>query len=635
MGTESNGTAEIDAASDNGAASQPPQSNLDRGMNKIWKAFTSLKMGLFLLSVIAAVCVYGTMHYAASSDWGDNAIPLAKARVFNAWWFFWLLGIFFLQFVISTWPVTKMSARIWWKRDFQRDPRFYRLPRGRASLKVPSGLEHIRAVLRQDFTRTHEDGNAFFAHKGLLQRIGPTVIHTGIVVILIAGLVRIVMERNGLILSEGRFFAQEGQTLSNIYAPRFMDQAVSATNLRELSVPFDIKVLDFDEVLHPNSNQPEYFSTLLQVRDKATGNVRVAKLDMNHSLRIGNLEYHQAGYFKIDDPGFYRVNFDVRDAVTGERIAVTDAGPGTRVQVGDEDLFLEVDGENPGDSWRLYSSATPLQPFAEGRLIATPRDATVTYHVHKFYPDFRVREAATNENDSGLEPFSASNVPKNPAVLISWNADGIPGEAWVFLDKQLAAAMPEHDETIQFVLEDIQIPADADFETLDWNEPGAARFVLSVTNRSTGETIERDILDIEEDGEADYTIVPQTQVDTGDAPYIVAAVERVPLYGTNLSVVREPVVPFYILGVAIIAIGATMTFMTRYRALHGLWEEETRTLHVAYVPRFGKEPDPADFQRLIRKLEDASNPPPETRASSTGDAETESAETERETAGVA
>src|SRR5690606_35210161 len=171
-----------------------------------------LKMGLFLLSLICAVCIYGTMFYAANKVYGDNAIPMAKARVFNAWWFFSLLGLFFVQFVISTWHVTKMSFGIWSKRDFSRSRDYLTIGRNRANIEVPDGPDHIERVLRRRFTRAHRDGNRFFAHAGLRQRIGPTIVHAGIVVILLAGLCRIYLDRKGYVLSEGRFIGSEGET---------------------------------------------------------------------------------------------------------------------------------------------------------------------------------------------------------------------------------------------------------------------------------------------------------------------------------------------------------------------------------------------------------------------------------------
>jgi hypothetical protein len=106
----------------------------------MWSAFKSLQFGIFLLACIGAVAIYGTMHYAANDSLGDQAIPLAKARVFNAWWFFGLLALFFVQFITSTWHVTVMSFGIWKKADFGRSKGYITGPgEGRASVDIPDG----------------------------------------------------------------------------------------------------------------------------------------------------------------------------------------------------------------------------------------------------------------------------------------------------------------------------------------------------------------------------------------------------------------------------------------------------------------------------------------------------------------
>ncbi|MBX3729084.1 MAG: cytochrome c biogenesis protein ResB [Candidatus Sumerlaeia bacterium] len=583
--------------------SSAPDGRSGRAMlRSAWRAFKSLQMGIFLLCLVGLACVYGTVIFGANARLGDNAIPLAKARVFNAWWFFILLAVFFGQFVISTWHVTRMSLSIWWKRDFSRSRGYLTMAGpGRASVAVPGGPETVERLLAGRFTRAHREGNRFFAHSGLRQRIGPTIIHAGIVVILVAGLVRFLLYQAGYIVSDGRFIATEGETTSIIYLPKFDDAAMSPENSQAVQLPVEITVLDFDEVFHPNSRNPAYYSSLLEVRDPRTGVVEVIKLDMNHSARIAGFEFHQASYVKLPIGQTWRVNYDVRDARTGERIAVTDASPETRVQVGDEDLFLEVDGELPGLGWRLFTGANPRTPIETGTLLARSEARRLTFALQEFYPQFAFA--------AGTGAYSLSNEPLDPALEVEVFVNGTSiGRTLLFQDDEKQQIVPPLLEDVEIRLADIHVRQAGehwDFEGLDWRNPALAFFEFEVRRRGG----EFEVLgtrmaafNVPSDP-MDLPAVVATQEPPPGARFAVYPLGRTERHTTVLSVVREPVVPWYVLGAGLMTFGAMLTFSGRYRAFHGMWDEEEGRLHFALVPRFGREPDPAEFAALLAELE--------------------------------
>ncbi len=549
--------------------------------------------------MIGVACIYGTTHFAANQVLGDNAIPLAKSKVFNAWWFFLLLGIFFIQFVVSTWHVTVMSLKLWWKRDFSRGFTFLTTGNGRARVSVPGGLSRIERVLQRKFTRTHREGDRFFAHAGLRARIGPTIIHFGIVVILIAGLVRIVLDRQGKIMSEGRFAAAEGETSSLIFHPAFNDMRMGEHNYVPLHIPYEITVLDFDEIMHPNSDSPAYYSSLLKVKDVETGEVTIAKVDMNHSISIGGYEFHQASYSPLPPIQTHRMQFDVRDAKTGERIAVTDASPETRVQVGDEDLFLEVDGESVGQAWRLYASSNPNEPISSGKLLAKARESELSLKVVAFFPDF--------DFDPVEGPHTRSSQPVNPVVQVALMHDGVPSsQTFLSLDSEFNEALPEYDPLFLLELADIQVAGGApeNYEGVDWTDKDFARFVIDVKDKFTGDNVSRQTLAV---GATSHDPVVFMAHDGDEPPpsgaeFAIYPVGRDIRYVTVLMVVNEPVVPYYIAGVALIFFGAMLTFTGRYRALYGEWIPESEEFLFALVPRFGTSPNPQEFAELVSEL---------------------------------
>lgn len=564
-----------------------------------WR-FRSLKTGLTLLAILGVFCIYGTMWYAANSSLGNHAIPMGKQRVFNAWWFFALLGLFFVQFTLSTWPVTKMSFATWSKRDFRRSASSYRHGRGRALVTPQGGRDGVTDVLRSRFTRVHQENGAWFAHRGLRVRWGPTIVHAGIVVILVAGLARIVMDRTGYILSDGVFVAAEGETTSEVAKPRFHDQAIGGSNFEVFEVPYDIRVLDFDEIQHPNSNTPAYFSTLLEVRSHETGEIRVAKLDMNHSFKIGRYEFHQSGYEALApiDHGMRRL-FDVRDAATGERIATTDTEPGIRVQVGEELLFLEVDGEAPGDAWRLYSATNPEEPVESGVLLRGPSESFLQVRVAEVFSHLAVRRTPEGE----LVAFNASSEPLNPAAKVDILRNGqLVAQSVLFLDPELMRDLPRADPEFDLALRDIRVARDIDEP--DWNDPTQVLVEVAVSLASTGDLVDEQVLGA---GLTGPPVLSPASTIAAEPPapgarFAVYPLEPVIKHRTVLSVVNEPVVPYYIAGVVLIAIGAFVTFSGRYTTLHALWDEETGGLRVAMGSRFQKGPEPREFEQLLLAL---------------------------------
>ena len=573
---------------------------LDRGILRAWKVFRSLKFGIFLLALIGVVAIWGTMGFGSNAALGDNAIPMARTQVFEHPWFIALLVLFACNLIVSTWHVTKMSLSIFSKKEFRRSHDYYTAGSApRAEIEVPGGTEKVRSVLKSHFTRAHQDGNSFFAHKGLLSRLGPTIVHAGMLLVIGAMVAKAVLIWNGRIVTEGRFIAAEGEEFSFISQPIANEQQITSRNLRQTPLDVWVKVLDFDEVKHPNSDVPAHFRSLVEVRNPETQKVTVAQLDMNHSLsiqseRYGKLQFHQAGYNPVPDGDMPRFFYEVRDMVTGERLAAADAHPGDRVRVGETELFLEADGASPGDPWRLYSMEQPNTPVARGELVGGEK-SEFRFRAEEFYPDFRIDESTG-------QPVNASNQPLNAALRISILVDGRPARnTWLFHDPQLAGMMPSAHPRYDLRLVDVRVPPDASLDTVSWNDPGRVAYDIAVLDRQAEERLTTETLTV---GQASsvytYESAPPGAESNGD--YQVRVTGPAQRFVTVLSVVNDPTVPYLIGGVGIILLGATMTFVFRYRALYALWDEKRRRLRLALIPRWGQSPVREEFDALLARL---------------------------------
>lgn len=579
-------------------------SKANNPFKKMWRMYTSITFGLIILSIIAGVCIYGTMFYAANKSLGDNAIPLAKARVFNAWWFFALLAFFFVQFVTSTWRVTIMSFGIWWKKDFSRTSDQLALSASHQRISVESP-DSIPKLLGKKFTRVHMENGRVFAHKGIASRLGPTIIHSGIVLILLAGLVRIILSKEGYIISEGRFSGVEGETYTEFYVPKDLGRVISQDNIEPLRIKdYDIKVHDFDEIKFANSTTPAYFSSLVEVINRKDNTSRFMKLDMNHSMNVGGLQFHQASFVMIPPIEGQRMNYDVRFAESGERLAVADASPGTRVQIAQTEYFLEVDGEAPGDAWRIFSRENPGKPLESGKLLASSETLGIRLKPVEFFPDFHLEEASGAETPKAI---SKSNVPKNPALMLEmFQGEMNMGKTMIFMDKELNKLMPPSNPFFRFEFEDIQTlsgsaTTEEDFAKFDWTDPSMARFIVNVVDLNSGLTTPLPLVLNEESEGIKPSVEPQKQLAEAGGKFMVYPLERTMKYATIFSVVREPLTHYNTIGVGLIFIGAMMTFIFRYRALHGIWHADKKEFEFAVIPRFGK-PDMEEVQQIVKLL---------------------------------
>lgn len=585
----------------------------DKMILRGWRIFISLKFGIFLLALLGVLSIYGTMGFASNAALGDNAIPMARVQFFEQPWFVGLLLLFAVNLIFSTWHVTIMSFTIWWKKEFRRSREYYLFGKTpRAEVHVPGGRDEAEKILAKHFTRSHRDGNAFFAHSGIMARLGPTIIHIGMLFIIFSISAKAVLMWTGMIVTEGRFIAAEGEMTNVIHQP--IDPAQQITELNRVERPLDvwIRLLDFDEVKYPNSDIPAHFRSVLEILDPRDQTITVVQVDMNHSFTIptnlGNLKFHQAGYQALPDGEVQRINFDVRNQVTGERLAVADASPGVRVRVGESPYFLKVNGVNPADRWTVFHMRDPYTPVDTGLLLGG-KELEYSFEAREFYPDFRINP------ESGL-PHSASDEPNNPALRVAIMLDGREVDTtWLFFDRKLDEMMPESHPRFRPRLEDVRVRSAnvPEGESYDWENPEHVLYVVGLYNRETGLRVGEEILGIGDSSRPyEYTArIDHGETEAGQSDeglFEVRILGPTTRFMTVLSVVDEPTVPWTNMGVALMVIGSLLVYIYRYRAFYGLWDEEKGTLHMAIVPRWGQSPVMEEFNILIEKLSKGAGP---------------------------
>jgi cytochrome c biogenesis protein len=164
-----------------------------------------LRLAIVLLFLIAAFSIFGTIieqnqslaFYQANYP-EDPALFgfltwkvllfIGLDHVYKTWWFLSLLVLFGNSLTACTFthqfPALNAAQR--WK--------FYQQPRQFQKLALSTSLETneldtLSAALNQKRYKVHVEGNALYARKGLVGKIGPIIVHVSLILILLSGII--------------------------------------------------------------------------------------------------------------------------------------------------------------------------------------------------------------------------------------------------------------------------------------------------------------------------------------------------------------------------------------------------------------------------------------------------------------
>jgi len=165
---------------------------------------TDLRLAILLLLAIAVFSISGTVIEQGQSvafyrsNYPDHPalfgflswrviLTLGLDHVYRTWWFLALLILFSTSLVACTFtrqfPALKAARR--WK--------FYDQPRQFQKLALSAefdcgALGTIAELLQNRRYRVFQENNTLYARKGIVGRIGPIVVHVGIITILVGGI---------------------------------------------------------------------------------------------------------------------------------------------------------------------------------------------------------------------------------------------------------------------------------------------------------------------------------------------------------------------------------------------------------------------------------------------------------------
>lgn len=385
----------------------------------IWDLFHSFKLAIILLIILGILSivalVMGEILNTRFQNWdvyyaqkfGQGMFDFMKSiGVFNPFrsviYQFFLI-LLALNIVICTFTRFKYYIHQTLSKSFRRHPEDFRLVNLETTFEVKGDsdqlLPKIKKIFRKRYfkfyTTKDKDNVAVFATRGRLTRIGYILIHVGLLVLLVGGVIT---------SKFGYSTYKWGAKGDFIQVPH---------------APFLVRVDDFKILTNPNGQIKDYLATLTVVENGK--DLFTKKIEVNRPLRYKGFNFYQSSY-----------SFNARaiQSATLKVIPVDGTHPDTvivvpfkqKVPVPNSPYSVEISDFSADfrvQNDRVYSaSASPKNPAV---LLSVFKGDSLLYHTWSFlyFPDLhKVKKAEYKFNLLSFKPsyYTGLEVTRNPGA---------------------------------------------------------------------------------------------------------------------------------------------------------------------------------------------------------------------------
>ncbi len=260
----------------------------------------NLKLAIVLLLAIAVVSIAGTViEQAETLTFYQQNYPESPAlygfltwkvivaaglnRVYSTWWYLSLLILFGASLTACTFtrqlPALK-AARKW--KYYQKPKQFEKLA---LSAELEEGaIASLIPLLKEQKYQVWQQDNTLYARKGIIGRVGPIVVHTGMLIVLIGGMWGIFTG----------FFAQEMIASGNTFK---IQNIIESGPFSSPQIPDDwgVKVNRFWIDYTENGDIDQFYSDL-SVVDNNGEELKRETIYVNHPLRYDGVTLYQTNW---------------------------------------------------------------------------------------------------------------------------------------------------------------------------------------------------------------------------------------------------------------------------------------------------------------------------------------------------
>lgn len=286
----------------------------------LWSAFSSIKLTLFLLILLAVTSIFGTVipQQESAMELAEKLSPslfrllsgLQLFDMYHSFWFRLLIGALAVNLIVCSldrFPSSLRRFRSVPKPD--REKPFENLSPER-SFPVKAGMEQaerltadlLKKKYRKLQSKKDERGAFYFAEKGRHTYFGVYLVHFSVLLILLGGII-------------GSLFGFEA--FVNIPEGDGIDKVILRKSRISKSLPFTVRCENFNVEFYPNGTPKEYRSDLAFIKDGKT--VFQGPLRVNHPITFQGVTFYQSSYGSL--PG-NTVRLGLKNERTGKLYSV-------------------------------------------------------------------------------------------------------------------------------------------------------------------------------------------------------------------------------------------------------------------------------------------------------------------------
>jgi cytochrome c biogenesis protein len=286
----------------------------------LWNTFSSVKLTLFLLILLAVTSIFGTIipQQEGAMELAEKLSPtlvrlLSSLQLFDMYhslWFKLIIGVLVVNLIVCS--VDRFPSSL---KRFRSSPRpdrlkpFEELPPGRSfpvNRQLSDVAEDAVHILRGRYgkveTKEGDKAAFFYAEKGRYAYFAVYLVHFSVLLILVGGII-------------GSLFGFEA--FVNIPEGGAADKVTLRKSRTSRPLPFTVRCEKFSVDFYPNGTPKEYLSDVAFL----TGGKLALRgaLRVNHPITFQGLTFYQASYGSI--PGD-RVLLGLKKKDTGESISI-------------------------------------------------------------------------------------------------------------------------------------------------------------------------------------------------------------------------------------------------------------------------------------------------------------------------
>lgn len=358
--------------------------------DKIWNFFTSIKVGVAIIAIIAIAAAIGTIlpqeyfiplgadpleHYTERyGTFGMLYYKLGFTELYSSWWFVLLNGMLALSIIAASVDRGVPLYKSLKNQRAKKHDSFFRRQRLNNTYSSTEQTESVVKGLQDKKYKLKQDGNHYLLEKGRLSRWGPYINHTGLIILLVGSMLRFFP---GVYIDEV-IYAQEGETVS---VPTTDGKYYVKNEAFTLDTYDEDSGTVFDESLQQNKEMTiSNFQTDISFYENKSADVIGSKPDLekidDYSIRVNHP-------YVFEDYQLYQSSYD-NSQLKSMTFRLEDKDGNT---IGEN---FEVNLDEPADSYEISED--------------------ININMRAYAPDFL-------EIDENGTLLSETPVPSNPAFV--------------------------------------------------------------------------------------------------------------------------------------------------------------------------------------------------------------------------